>query len=85
MYALDAIIFTKEPPTYEIIDGLVHVKQATGGICFERVMLLSTFMRAIAAAQAALIEYEERGTAQVIPVSFDSKFEKVYPADKKCP
>ena len=59
--------FIREPPRFEIHDGLVHITQRfSDGMEIERVMRYSLFLKTIALAQKAVREYEARGHAEVI-------------------
>jgi hypothetical protein len=51
---LDAIFFVEEPPEIELRDGLFRLSTCIGGYRFERVMLPSTFARAVWRAEQAL-------------------------------
>lgn len=68
--AFDAVMFVSEPPEFRVdSDGLVHITQhfgREGGLCVERVMRLRTFLRTIHLARRAVVEYEARGTAEII-------------------
>lgn len=64
--SLDAVFFVEAPPQFEVRDGLVHVHQTIGRIHIERVMRLSTFILAIKLAKSAVVEYDLRGSAEVI-------------------
>ena len=50
----EASYFVDEPPEIVLRDGLFHIRQNIGGECFERVMLPSTFARAVWRAEQAL-------------------------------
>lgn len=64
--SLDAVFFVEAPPHFEVRDGLVHIHQDIGRVHIERVMQLSTFVRSIKLARAAVVEYNRRGVAEVI-------------------
>jgi hypothetical protein len=79
---LDAVMFVDEPPEFEYRDGMFFIRQRISETCIiERVMRPSIFMQSI--ARAAAVAREHRlGGAEIIPVDFDSKFERVFPKDK---
>lgn len=64
---LEVTAFIKEPPKFEISDGLVHISQRLGpNLKIESVMRYSLFLKTIALAQKAVRDYEARGQAEVI-------------------
>jgi len=79
-HRLDASFYVEEPPEVEYRDGLFFIVQMVGGYRFERVMRPATFARTVWKFEQALSQF--RGNAKVIPVDFDSKFERVFPKDK---
>jgi hypothetical protein len=76
--SLEASFFVEQAPDIEFRDGLFHVTHYIGNYRFERVMLPSVLIHTIEAGQEALRQYREHGSAQVIPVDFDAKFERVF-------
>jgi hypothetical protein len=79
---LDACFFCDDVPNIYFKDGLFHVCVEIGAYRFERVMAPNVFFKSVAAGQEAIRQYRETGSAEIIPIEFDSKFERVYPADK---
>jgi hypothetical protein len=80
---LDAVVFVDEPPEFTYEHGLFHIRQQISETTFiERVMRPAVFMQTIARAVEAARKHR-LGSAEIIAVDFDSKFERVFPKDKE--
>jgi hypothetical protein len=73
-------VFSGEVPEYEVRNGQMFITFESGA---RLVMPLHVFMQAVARAQTAIAEWRaQQRDCEIIPVAFNSKFERVYPADK---
>lgn len=76
-----ACFYVTDPPDVDYIDGLFHVTRTIGGKRCEIVMRPHPFMVTLRRF-AECASKHKFGGAEIIPVDFDSKFEKRFKGDK---
>jgi hypothetical protein len=73
-----ATVLIEEAPEFEFSGGLFYVRDGQG----VRAMRPTAFFQGFHSAAQAMQDYHARTSGEVIPVDFNSKFERVFPADK---